>query len=46
MVRMAGVEPTSQPWEGCIIAAILHPLEPSTGIEPVTYALRKRRSTN
>ena len=25
LVRVAGVEPASQPWEGCIIAAIRHP---------------------
>ena len=63
LVRVAGVEPASEPWEGPIIAVIRHPLactrapsvtegcycqklEPISGLEPLTYALRKRRSTN
>lgn len=46
MVRVAGVEPTSQPWEGRIIAVIRHPLEPPAGLEPATHALRMRCSTN
>ena len=54
LVRVAGVEPASQPWEGYIIAVIRHPLlvksylsdvEPPWGFEPQTSALRKRRSS-
>lgn len=49
MVRVQRVELWSQPWEGHIIAVIRYPqkhLEPPAGIEPATYALRKRRSTS
>ncbi len=50
LVRVAGVEPASQPWEGYIIAVIRHPrnddcLEPPPGFEPGTPALRKRCSS-
>jgi hypothetical protein len=45
VVRMAGVEPASQPWEGHIIAVIRHSLEPPWGFEPQTPALRKRCSS-
>jgi hypothetical protein len=81
MVRVLGIEPSAQPWEGYILATIRYPqaaggglrtpclaatkmlaflwsktrsrfyhwctnlLEPPAGIEPATYALRKRRST-
>ena len=49
MVRVLGIGPSSQPWEGYIIATIRHPqkyLEPISGFGPLTYALRKRRSTS
>ena len=33
--RVRGVEPPSQPWQGCVIAVILHPhFVPGLGIEP------------
>ena len=52
LVRVLGVEPSSQPWEGYILAAIRYPLtampvlEPPAGIEPATCALRMRCSTD
>ena len=46
MVRVEGVEPSFQPWEGYIIAVIRYPLEPPSRIELLTYTLRMCRSTN
>ena len=50
VVRVERIELSSYPWEGYIMAVIRYPpdynMEPPAGIEPATYALRVRRSTN
>lgn len=37
VVRVAGVEPAFQPWEGHILPLYYTRLEPLGGIEPPTY---------
>lgn len=46
MVRVARIELASQPWEGRVMPLNHTRVEPPSGIEPLTYALRMRRSTN
>lgn len=46
LVRVLGIEPSAQPWEGYILTTIRYPLmEPPIGFEPMTPALRKRCSS-
>lgn len=47
VVRVAGVEPASQPWEGYILPLYYtRILEPKMGFEPTTCSLRMSYSTN
>ena len=44
--RVKGVEPSSHPWQGCIITVIRHPqLVPRAGIEPSTLRFSVACST-
>jgi hypothetical protein len=45
VVRIAGIEPASRPWEGHILPLNYIRLEPMVGLEPATPALRKRCSS-
>ena len=47
--RVAGIEPATQPWEGRILPlnyTRTYAMEPMSGLEPLTFALRKHCSTN
>ena len=45
--RNTGIEPASQAWEARALTDVLIPqMEPIPGLEPGTYALRMRCSTN